>query len=1398
MNHNSHHIISSLTWNTSFAEKEKAHDLQTRLSSWSRFTLQREINSILDEFCSPKEIWGIDSLELNIGPVDFSNLEQELSLKIRKELFEKLQDLYLQIGNNPLKVYEILNEHDSAIQLLSHFLQHGFLPWNKQSSSKNIKQIFHEQVANDPKSVMKMLHAIAHKDKVVRKRIAWQIDEPGIVWIINMIEPGNSKQIIDFSKKLVQIQEKESIVSSGSHEFNKDLWHWILNYLFTNHGSSFNKKQFLKSSLQQMSVHFNIRYDRLLKIIDKTLHKINFYAGHNSNILTLLEIITIENYIHKQEITTNKTENSQEFINKLRFFFQRDSFGLLPKKRKELNEVIIRFSTSQPNLFRATFLSPDQLGKQWIHILSQLENNALYPVLEVWAMENSARLIAFITVFIDLGRRSGLSINPVFIRKSAIRFFYMHKNEVFNTSKLIEYLISSLETAGGISGNIILARLTATQISASAKSLTEAECYDELAEISVSRILTSVTADTKSRIAEILQILSRSNINMVQRMQFEKLLLQSIQRYPAISLQILVQYPGKENLQKILPGILNESLSRLLLRSNKDEKYYLLREMEQEMHKQKTEIASVAELISGLLYNTAASDIILNPNHSVSQFYESVAGECFKLVPHSLIQQFRFLITSLFGRLAANVHNISAKAIEKINTLYGSSYRGSLMEGITELLTNKPHNQLLVCKLLSEHGSKTILLNLANRNSSGIDLLLNYILPGSEQQQHNLITKYSTLLHQHTSLAKKDIDYRLNVIFWNCLLSFNSYSGNMDRFKALFHAAVLFNFPGTAAGFNRTETAKDTSRLQKNKQPAVKFTDSVIAEKISMIQKYLDTYEESTEKGSIKYHLKEFFAECSSKEIDKLTSIINKIPGTESKLNLLISVIDFYHFANIMMREMEPRNYTRASVLCFLYRHLDVNMPGKMSEEIQLLFWNRFFNLIRKKDLPNNELKEIIITSVLLLKKGTNKGLPAIYEEMQKEDPWLGRLVCRFAGINSAVQKIKKQLQNKLLRHGRKGWMVELFNSFISQQEIPLWFTKRTTHYNEKELLNAMILYFPLYFLETLEKGNISGSRMLWLFDNVDFPSLIKIIGRSNKKQELQLGNILKLYVTQKNNSWKGSYSILLNQILFGIVLKAWSRRNWSVIDNAQLWQEVFKELAAKRGISKKILAEEIKLNIHMLPISLQHAFNLFADHDRPAPQLKTNHVTKEKAPLHKKLSDQSGYQSPAKEGITVYNAGLVLLNNYISMLFDRLGITENNRFIDEQKQLDSVHILQYLVTGLTQADENFLPLNKVLCGLDISKPVADTIIISDSTKEITEGLINACIGFWPQIGKTSLDGFRGNWLVRKGILKETNDKWDLFVEKQVYDILLSKAPFSFSMIRLPWMNKPLHVSWQY
>lgn len=84
---------------------------------------------------------------------------------------------------------------------------------------------------------------------------------------------------------------------------------------------------------------------------------------------------------------------------------------------------------------------------------------------------------------------------------------------------------------------------------------------------------------------------------------------------------------------------------------------------------------------------------------------------------------------------------------------------------------------------------------------------------------------------------------------------------------------------------------------------------------------------------------------------------------------------------------------------------------------------------------------------------------------------------------------------------------------------------------------------------------------------------------------------------------------------------------------------------------------------------------------------------------------------------------------------------------------------MQYIATGQANSINEHLNLNKVLCGLPLCATINSGITFSSNEIEHMNGLLSVMISYWKEIGETSIDGFRGNWLVRDGILKEDTKK---------------------------------------
>ncbi len=171
--------------------------------------------------------------------------------------------------------------------------------------------------------------------------------------------------------------------------------------------------------------------------------------------------------------------------------------------------------------------------------------------------------------------------------------------------------------------------------------------------------------------------------------------------------------------------------------------------------------------------------------------------------------------------------------------------------------------------------------------------------------------------------------------------------------------------------------------------------------------------------------------------------------------------------------------------------------------------------------------------------------------------------------------------------------------------------------------------------------------------------------------------------------------------------------------------------------------------------------------------------------------------QESISQSFQLHNAGIVLLNPFLSMLFSKFNLLENRQFIDDNTRIKAVYLMCYLVHGMVSLPDDNLILLKALVGLDLNVSLPPVPEISDNEKETVDIILNSMMKHWARLGNTSIEGLRASFLQREGKLEEKEDYYALNVDNKSYDMLLDSIPWSFSIIRFPWMAKPIRVNWR-
>lgn len=163
---------------------------------------------------------------------------------------------------------------------------------------------------------------------------------------------------------------------------------------------------------------------------------------------------------------------------------------------------------------------------------------------------------------------------------------------------------------------------------------------------------------------------------------------------------------------------------------------------------------------------------------------------------------------------------------------------------------------------------------------------------------------------------------------------------------------------------------------------------------------------------------------------------------------------------------------------------------------------------------------------------------------------------------------------------------------------------------------------------------------------------------------------------------------------------------------------------------------------------------------------------------------------------ILVSNAGMILFWPFLEKFFQSQQLLNGKEFRSETHHEKAVLLTQFLVTGENEMQEWQLPLNKLLCGWPLEKPVQKNLYLTEEEVAESEEILKSLIKNWEVLKNTSVAALRETFLQRPGILRLQPEKWTLKVERKAVDILRDSLPWPVSMITLPWMEKILYTEW--
>ncbi len=167
---------------------------------------------------------------------------------------------------------------------------------------------------------------------------------------------------------------------------------------------------------------------------------------------------------------------------------------------------------------------------------------------------------------------------------------------------------------------------------------------------------------------------------------------------------------------------------------------------------------------------------------------------------------------------------------------------------------------------------------------------------------------------------------------------------------------------------------------------------------------------------------------------------------------------------------------------------------------------------------------------------------------------------------------------------------------------------------------------------------------------------------------------------------------------------------------------------------------------------------------------------------------------------MSIPNAGLVLLDTFLPMLFTKLDMLSPGckSFKNDESKVRAIFILQRLVTNEDREyDEKDLFFNRLLTNYPYNEPLPRRLELNKNELNAIDFILETAKANWPKMKYTSIKAIQEAFFSRKGYINKTKEGWSLTVEDRAYDVLLNSINWSYKPVQLPWMENRMQVYWR-
>ncbi|MCA6362916.1 MAG: hypothetical protein IM638_07745 [Bacteroidetes bacterium] len=1182
----------------------------------------------------------------------------------------------------------------------------------------------------------------------------------------------------------------------------------------------------MKSSLRSMANHYHVEYASLLLLISQAAQAVPTTTSNRTAFLDTLNRLLDE--LNNTFAPVQTEISSEQPARMLEDLFGEEA-GPVSQRRKEFTDLILFMAENDSDTAAFTLRTLFRQGKIDETKIGLLERSALESALEVLAGA-SRQLISESIRFLDFAiQQTRISLAPDFVISRALMYLLEKENQ--SAGSLFSALVAELAGQVKVDMRRFIFLLYHLAEKNTFRSAELAGLLDEASVFAGSELLNHKPAGTLSETGfhTLLRFLKKSDL-----LDFTSghavLPVKWLLSNPLEAFETVTPKNRGEVAEKIARSLSCKEIHQLAVHASSDlAQRIILVAIQLEAKDLEKPYAALARRLLLFFRQLAVKTIFLPLNFSGTSDF------AYRLR--------RFLITaSLQNRLEtialtevlASLCEEPERAMLHSLALHLQSRAQLHVSRLADLNTILQHPEQaftaapdVARAVLRDAMSDEVFIRFRKQNSQSRTRLLRAVHSGSQMLFEEFLPKLLKWIKQENpAVPLSFLDAKLNDIFWSILLGQTSAKQSKQALICEMVRASVFLFPETVKSsqlpeyFFRYFSMEELRRLFPLATKPEMIKMKVKSESRSLIQLELLTLHKlpgpverisvpelvrllrdciitKSHEVTVQQKVIDFaslFRLAMQKQPSQLRALLNEIAQGEVSRRFISEHISLEEF----LMWMHPLFVSRAAQLAETFRFLSLlaaRLSPAVSAQLVSNYWTLVFDLLRGSQPGADEIEKTLKACIAQLLREGGTDTETIYVEIRRRQPTLSPMLNKcIASVYPALVTSDKihetDTAESLLEEAASRNLLSCWvRNLVAEGEIPHWAGAAGATENE-QLLVQIVKRYPAEFYRALHGQKYTIDKLETLADKLPLKYLLEGMSALYPERESYFEQLLAAFHLLGKTNVQGITASKLQHVFYGLILHAFISGNLRIISSDRIWQEFFWELITRQGLKHTWIVSGLMVHRLLFPPVLRIALEKMA---------ATNHATTSNAKQPQpalRLPYDKTQSTPASS--PVRNAGLVLLNSYLGMLFSRLGLTASDHFVGKMQQEQAIHYSQYVVSGLTRTDETDLLLNKVLCGWPVHEPVTDGIEISEENRKLIDSLIRAAVSHWPVIGTTSVEGFRGNWLVRDGLLTQYADKWELTVEKRPYDVLLNKAPYSFSIIRFPWMEFPVHVKWNY